>query len=267
MLITALDDFKQAESRGNQLKFYNDGYWYKLDSLNCYEGLAEAFVTWVEEYILDFPHVLYMTTTMSYSDNIHLGCYSYNMYNRMDISFVSLRSLLRRNNIPLNIFIKEQDTAKNVEVVVDTVFRLTGLNIFSYLSRLIMLDCIIQNEDRHIMNLGVCYCGSDNKFYEAPCFDNGASLFCVNWVYRKRKTLEENIKSARSVARPFSKFYDKQLEAVLRLGALPLIIRRQLLLDIEGYVNPLYPTEIVERVKQTFKYLLSYYEGKAFYYV
>ena len=63
-----LDDKKViltgSSSKGNQLKFYNNGYWIKLD--NQYEGLAEDFVSNFERCILDFNSVDYSTSQFIY---------------------------------------------------------------------------------------------------------------------------------------------------------------------------------------------------------
>lgn len=257
-----------SSSKGNQRKFYYNGYWIKLDSQNCSEGLAEDFVSKFCQCIVNFPFVLYSSSQYEYLDSVYTGCFSQNMYNRLDISFVSLRNLLRQWGVRQDIFFRSSDTAENISNVVELVRSRLGLNLLDYFRRLLMLDCLIINEDRHLMNLGVCYCKSDGKFYEAPCFDNGSSLFCVNWTYRRRKSLEENIAFSRSVARPFSKFYDVQLEALLRLGCSPLQISRfgvgQLL---SVYSNPLYTDELNTRVKAVLYNRLEYYCGKAFVFI
>lgn len=257
-----------SSSKGNQRKFYSNGVWIKLDSQNCYEGLAENFVSKFCECIYDFPYVQYESSKFEYNDNEYTGCFSRNMYNRQDIVFVSFRSLLKQWGIPQNIFFKEDSVAVNMQNVINLVYKNIGLNLSDYFKRLLMLDCLIINEDRHIMNIGVCYCRSNGLYYEAPCFDNGSSLFCTNWTYRKRKTLEENIEFAKSVARPFSKFYDKQLQALLDLGFTPLRINRLAVERLlKNYYNPLYSRELNERVKVVLVNRLNYYQGKAFVYV
>ena len=111
------------------------------------------------------------------------------------------------------------------------------------------------------MNLGVCYDG--NNFVESLCFDNGSSLFCTNWTYRRKKTLEENLQMAKSVARPFSKFYDKQIMACLNLGANPLLINKNKLdLLFCVYNNELYTKEQNELIKNVLRNRLDYYSGK-----
>ena len=63
-----------SSSKGNQVKFYHNGYWIKLD--NQYEGLAEDFISKFEKCIVDFNSVDYTTAQFEYQDEIRLGCYS-----------------------------------------------------------------------------------------------------------------------------------------------------------------------------------------------
>lgn len=255
----------ESSSKGNQRKFYKDGYWIKLDHERCCEGLAEDFVSKFESCIYDFPYVEYKSDRILYNDEEYNGCYSYNMYGRLDTSFLSFRALLRSMGVPSSIFISDSDTKNNIDNVRKFAYEVTGLDLLDYFRRLLMLDCLIINEDRHVMNLGVVYCGSDNRFYEAPCFDNGSSLFCINWTYRKRKSMQENIESAKSVARPFSKFYDKQLSALLYLGCKPLVIDRDKVVDLlQNYHNSLYSDEMNNRVKEVLTNRLKYYINKAY---
>ena len=254
----------ESSSKGNQLKFYNNGYWIKLDSHNCYEGLAEDFVSKFLQCIYDFNFVTYTSDKFVYNDEIYTGCYSYNMYNDLGINFVSLRHLFRGNGVPLNIFIKEDDTAKNILNVLNEVFRLTSVDISKYLFDILLLDALILNEDRHYMNLGVVTNGVE--YANAQCFDNGSSLFCTNWTYRKTKSLGENIKSARSVARPFSKFFDKQVDACISLGAQPLVINKRALDSLMmSYNNAFYSDELNTRIKCVLSNRLAYYYEKGVY--
>lgn len=257
-----------SSSKGNQRKFYNNGIWIKLDNDKCSEGLAEDFVSKLCACIYDFPYVQYESSQFEYRDEVYNGCYSRNMYNRQDIIFVSFRNLLKQWGIQQNIFFRDESVEVNIKNVLELVYSRLELNLLDYFRRLLMLDCLIINEDRHIMNIGVCYCKSDGKYYDAPCFDNGSSLFCTNWTYKKRKTLEENIDFARSVARPFSKFYDKNLQALLSLGCSPLRISKQGVENLlSTYHNSLYTDELNIRVKQVLVNRLNYYQNRAFIYV
>lgn len=267
-----LDDLTKvsvnSSSKGNQKKFYKNGFWVKLDNDKCSEGLAEDFVSKFCACVYDFPYVQYESSKFEYRDEVYNGCYSRNMYSRTDVVFISLRNLMKQWGIPNSVFTKSDIISSNISYVVHLVESNIGLNLLDYFRRLLFLDCLIINEDRHIMNLGVCYCKSDNKFYEAPCFDNGSSLFCTNWTYRKRKTFKENIESAKSVARPFSKFYDKQLNALLSLGCKPLEINKSSVdYLLMNYYNSLYSEELNLRVKKVLMDRLNYYINKAFIFV
>ncbi len=254
----------ESSSKGNQIKFYKQGYWFKLDNDRCYEGLSEEIAYLFGSCIIDFPCVQYKTEQFIYRDEEYKGCYCPNMYTPTT-EFISLRRLLKQNNQALNIFIKEEDTRVNIKNVVEIIGTYTGLNIFPYLNNILFFDTLILNEDRHYMNLGVAY---DNLqgFGLASCFDNGSSLFCTNWTYRKTKSLEENLQSARSVGRPFSKFYDEQIKALQDLGARPLQIRYN---DVEKlltqYNSQIYNREQQELALSVLKARLDYYKDKGIY--
>ena len=258
---TFLSVKSESSSKGNQLKFYKDGCWFKLDNDRCHEGLAEEIASLFASCIIDFPYVPYQATGFSYNDESYLGCFSKNMYTPTT-EFISLRRLFKQNNHPLNMFIKDDNVAVNIRNVVETVGKDTGINIFPYFNRLLYFDTLILNEDRHYMNLGIAY-DKSNGFMQAACFDNGSSLFCTNWTYRKTKSLEENLQSAKSVARPFSKFYDKQILALQQLGAKPLLIRK-LNLDklFENYHSPIYSQEQQELALSVLKARLDYNKDK-----
>lgn len=263
-----LDGFKtiisESSSKGNQRKFYHNGYWIKLDNDRCNEGLAEEFVSKFENLILDFPYVEYKTDLFSLDGDEYKGCYCYNMYDDKDVVFYSLRHVLKMNNIPLSIFTKEEDTAVNIQNVINTIGAHTGVDIATYLFRLLFLDALIINEDRHYMNLGICIRG--NTSAQAPCFDNGASLFCTNWTYRKTRSLEDNIQFAKDAAKPFNRFYDKQVEACIRLGAKPLYIDKRGLNNlIIHYNNPLYDDKMNNLIKAVLSDRLAYYHKKGVY--
>lgn len=251
----------ESSSKGNQKKFYHNGVWYKMDTEHCSEGLAESFVSCIEGCIIDFSFVGYSALRLQYRDEFYNGCHCFTMYNDADVSFVSLRSILRKHNISLSNVIAN-DCLINIKNCLEIVYRETGLDILMYLRDCLFLDALILNEDRHLMNLGVCFHRRLQKYFIAPVFDNGSSLFCVNWTYRKRKSLEENLKSAESVARPFSKFYDKQIEALLQMGVPKLKINRYRLFGLlKNYHNDLYAEDKINLIKDVVRYNLEKYNG------
>lgn len=247
----------ESSTKGNQLKFRYQDYWIKLD--NCYEGLAEELCFHISRYIFNFVSIPYKTDQFMYNGEVYNGCISETMY-KDGGSFLSFRRLLNTYGYNIGIFIKYTSVIDNMKSVIDVLYNITGLNLTDYICKILLFDALIQNEDRHPMNLGV-WLGSDNIFYTAPCFDNGSSLFCVDWSYNKCKSLSENIRCANNCARPFSKFYDKQVEAAVRLGGRLRLDYLGLQNFILNYNNTLYSPNIVNRTKQVVLHRLDKYRG------
>ena len=97
---------------------------------------------------------------------------------------------------------------ERIRYVVKFVLESTNVDISDYLRKIITLDYLILNEDRHFNNLALI-CG-DNGFKCAPIFDNGMSLLTANQSVNWNFGIEENVK--RVVARPFSGSHKKMFE-------------------------------------------------------
>ena len=75
--LSGSDYIGHPSSRGNQLKFKRDGYWYKMDYLG-YEGLAEFTVSELLRFSDLSPdeYVRYRPEQMVYNGNVFNGCCS-----------------------------------------------------------------------------------------------------------------------------------------------------------------------------------------------
>ena len=63
-------------SKGNQLKWKCDGYWYKADHMG-YEGLAETIVSdLLTKSTVQYPFVAYEYSQIKYKDRVYSGCKS-----------------------------------------------------------------------------------------------------------------------------------------------------------------------------------------------
>ena len=63
-------------SKGNQLKWKCDGYWYKADHMG-YEGLAETIVSaMLAKSTIKYPFVVYEYSQIKYKDRVYSGCKS-----------------------------------------------------------------------------------------------------------------------------------------------------------------------------------------------
>ena len=97
---------------------------------------------------------------------------------------------------------------ERIEYVIRFIDQSCGLNIHAYLSKVLTLDMICLNEDRHLNNLALIMCGND--FYPAPIFDNGVSLLTANQSVNWNFSIEENVK--RVIARPFCGSHEKMVK-------------------------------------------------------
>ncbi len=72
-----LYDDGRNSSKGNQLKWKKNGFWYKADYTG-YEGLAEYIVSHLLKYsdLTPDEYVLYETEEIKYKNTVMLGCKS-----------------------------------------------------------------------------------------------------------------------------------------------------------------------------------------------
>lgn len=99
-----------------------------------------------------------------------MGCCSKNFCETSTGKFVPLRKLIDEERV-ISLF----GWSKNVFDYFIDVASTYGVDWNSYLSKMVILDYLFGNEDRHLNNLGfVCDVGS---VAEAPLFDFGLGLF------------------------------------------------------------------------------------------
>lgn len=262
----------QSSSKGNQPKFYKDGFWCKMDNYGNHEGLAEELVSEFLKCVMNINFVEYKSVLLTYKDINSVekakGCISRNMYNNSEYSFVSLRSICRMAGISQSIVMQNSNITTNIVNTVNAIKAITGVETGTYFAQLAFLDSIILNEDRHTMNVGVCYNNRTKTYCVAPIFDNGSSLFCTGWTYRSNKTLQENIDRCLMTGRPFSKFHEKQVEAFLSLGFCPLLISKAMVSSLlNTYSNDLYDEKYVRRALDVLSLRLHQECGRAFVFV
>ncbi len=194
-------------SEGTQLKYYMNGYWYKIDT--CGEGKAEYLVSRLMTFA-DLPigsYVLYEDGLINHK----AGCRSRNFLQ----SGQELMTLERLHQYltgrKLSSKQTEFDRMENfIEYTLNFFQTQLSLDLFLYFKRIFTLDYITLNEDRHFNNLAAVADVNRGQFTPAPIFDNGRSLLCGCQGYREGLTLEENVK--RVTARPFSGSHQKQFD-------------------------------------------------------
>ena len=196
---------QEGTSEGTQIKYKKDGYWYKKDNRGN-EGRAEYLVSKFMQFT-----TLQENDYISYEEgriNGKSGCRSKNFLDEEEELVTFYRLYYNEVGKDLSKVIANMNTMEErIEYVIQFIDQSCGLNIHTYLSKVLTLDMICLNEDRHLNNLALIMRG--NEFYPAPIFDNGVSLLTANLSVNWNFSIEENVK--RVIARPFCGSHEKML--------------------------------------------------------
>ncbi len=215
-------------SKGNQLKWQQDGYWYKADQFG-YEGVAETVVSLFLKLVgSPFYYVSYEQATIKYEGKTYTGCRSRDFYETnpglFGYELIPLERLHRQytgQGLAKHLA-KFCDVGAKVSYTVDFVRDVTGLMQFhDYLSFLIQTDAFFLNEDRHTNNLAVMWDPDRDEYAYCPYFDFGLSLFADT---KESFPLPMDFESCRSMikAKLFSADFDEQLDVCEKLGSIAL---------------------------------------------
>ncbi len=202
-----------TSSKGNQNKWYTDGVWYKEDGLG-YEALAEVLVSRLLGKINIDNYVVYEYEWLERNGRLCRGCKSKNFMLPEDDKTVSVERLFQiyYGESASRAVLKFPEIEDRIQYVADSVEKFTGLEKFGvYLKKIITLDALFLNEDRHFHNIAVIQ-KKDGTYRECPVFDNGASLFSdTAGDYPLSKSIEDCCQTIQ--AKPFSTDFDRQLDA------------------------------------------------------
>lgn len=193
-----------GSSKGTQNKYYDNGYWYKLNSKG-YEGLSEYLVS----KLLSCSSIENFVEYEECSINGRSGCRSKNFLEPSE-AFMSFQRLfdiyhggaLAETIIPFN------EVSERIEYVKSFIKEAVGFDVSNYLSKILTLDMLTLNTDRHFNNLGIIINQDTGKCKEAPIFDNGAALLSSFAEFYPDDTIEENIEKTHSM--PFSSNFELQ---------------------------------------------------------
>lgn len=252
-------------SKGNQLKWKKENFWYKADFLG-YEALAEFVVSSLlsKTNIPDF--VKYDLTQIKFDGDIYNGCKSSNFLSKGK-SVITLSKLFKAYlNTDIYLECERLDRTEKdcIKYVVNNVIDITGLKNFgNYLTFLLEMDAFFLNEDRHFNNITVIYDENTNSFDYCPIFDNGAALFSdTTKDFPLSKDTEKCISIIR--AKPFSPSFDDQIEAAESLYGVQFkhcITYKDIESVIEQARNTsMYSDEILSRIAKIMKWQLRTYD-------
>lgn len=174
--------FKVQITQGYQPKYTspNGGYWYKEDFKGG-EALAEVLVsTFLRscKYLTFEDFVLYDFKYTSVNSFDLSTCVSPNFLQK-GVQFISFKDLLSQVS-PLTEKLVGFDSKLDY---IDSVFQQTvGQSFREEMLRLLTLDVMFRNTDRHLSNFGIIL-ASNGSIRFAPIFDNGLALGVSEGAY------------------------------------------------------------------------------------
>lgn len=168
----------RQSSKGNQLKWENNGIWYKADYTG-YEGLAEYVISHLlqKSSLVANEFVLYDLEQMRYKETVYKGAKSKSFLTD-GWQIITLERLFRNffGESLYKAIYRIPEHEKRLPFLVNQVERMTGLQNFgAYLNKLFTIDAFFLNEDRHTHNIAVLM-NEKGEFAYCPIFDNGAGL-------------------------------------------------------------------------------------------
>ncbi|MBD5542167.1 MAG: hypothetical protein HDR00_13460 [Lachnospiraceae bacterium] len=249
-------------SKGNQLKWKVDGYWYKADAFG-FESLSEVVISRLLQHSNIKNFVEYEPVTIIYKGKSYRGCRSKN-FRRNKEELVTLERLSRQyTGFSLARELgRISDIEQRILYVTELVENVTGLEGFGeYLSKMLEIDAFFLNEDRHTNNIALLYDSEKKEYGFCPFFDMGLSLFSDT---REAYPIEKDFEDCRKTiaAKPFSRDFDEQMDAAEQLfgSHLKFYFSEKTMADILGELQTLYRKEEIERVEGVLRNQMRKYQ-------
>ncbi len=241
----------RQSSKGNQLKWQNGGIWYKADYTG-YEGLAEYLISHLllKSTLHRLEYALYDLEQMRYKSTVYNGVRSRDFV-KDDWQIITLERLFKNffdESLYRAVF-SITDHVERLRFLVNQVERVTGLRAFGvYMNKLLTIDALFLNEDRHTHNIAVLMNG-EGDFAYCPIFDQGAGLLSDTTMdYPLGGDTVEYLREAK--AKTFCDSFDEQLDVSEKLygGQLKFTFTKK---DVKELLDAavIYPAEIRKRVE------------------
>ena len=244
----------RQSSKGNQLKWENNNIWYKADYTG-YESLSEYIIS----HLLAFSnlkkdeYVLYDLEEIKYKNQIINGSKS-NNFLKDGYKIITLERLFQGyygKSLHESLWLITEPSER-LKFLVESIERVTGLSKFGqYMNKLLTIDMMFLNEDRHTHNIAVLM-NEKNEFLYCPIFDNGAGLLADTTLdYPLNMDIYKLIDSVES--KTFSTNFEEQVEVSEKLygSNIKFSFTKE---DVDKLLSneetSIYPLEIKERVRK-----------------
>lgn len=251
--ITLRDRLANKSNTGSQPKWKIGDVWHKMDDGN-YEGLAETVASDLLGKSNIGSYAAYEPERIEYRGKTAGGCRSRDFLPD-GAELLESMELLEMHGMG-HAAKDEPDSIQDLEAsakgFLSAMEQLTGLRTFgAYLTKMLELDMIILNADRHFGNITVLRTPSGYDY--APLFDHGRSLALRDDLWRGGKTVEEIIDSIE--ARPFSRIFARQVRIAEKIAGGPRFWTSYGMDDLRATLDrcsPVYPDEILGRAERVF---------------
>lgn len=186
-----------STSKGNQRKWVIGDEWVKEDFLG-YEGVAEELCSKVIG-LCDMPEELKVPYFMCNigdldTETISTGCYSIDF--SMGRSQITLYSILSQQGYNSITHIYGNNFNESQSNFIDTINEITQSDNTDYLVKLLALDALLVNEDRHLNNF-LFIINKEGNLELSPYFDFGLSLLSDMRDYGNIKTVRKQLEKMR----------------------------------------------------------------------
>lgn len=207
----------EHSSMGSQMKWQQDGYWYKADS-HGFESLAETVAAHLLQHSNIDDFIEYEPVMIDYKGRTYRGCRSKN-FKKENEELITLERLAKNyTGFGLAHTLKRIGEAKErILYTVELVENITGLESFGvYLTKMLEIDAFFLNEGRNTDNIMLLYDVQKREYRPAPYFDMGYSLFSdTKGACPPEKGMVECYSAI--TAKPFSAHFDEQMKAANEL--------------------------------------------------
>lgn len=241
----------RQSSKGNQLKWQNGGVWYKADYTG-YEGLAEYVISHLllESTLGREEFALYDLEQIRYKSTVYNGVKSRDFVTD-DWQIITLERVFKNffDESLYKAVYRIADYEERLCFLVNQVERVTGLTGFgAYMNKLLTIDALFLNEDRHMHNIAVLMNG-EGEFSYCPIFDQGAGLLSDTTMdYPLGGDAVAYLRDA--MAKTFCDSFDNQLDISEKLygGQLKFSFTKK---DVRELLDAatIYPEEVRKRVE------------------
>ena len=203
----------QHSSKGNQMKWLQDGYWYKADQFG-YESLAEVVASHLLGQSSIKEATMYEPVVILYKGKEYRGCRSKNFRHEQEL-LVSLERFFRSHTIVglARQLSRISDIKEQIQYTEETVRKITKIEDFGiYLTKMLEMDAFFFNEDRHTNNISIIYNKETDQYRLCPFYDMGLSLFADTKVDFPLGD-DYFVCKEKIIAKPFHRNFDEQLDA------------------------------------------------------